>query len=262
MISLLRNIIAFYLAIFMLNVNAHEFWLQPNTFSAAEGEKVQVNWRQGEKFQGQTLVYIPEMSSYVGIFQKGQRSKLMPRFAAKPTLNFNTGPDTTIGITESADFMVEYENFDAFLEFIKKENLGDQFVAPKNPPSGITFESYRRYAKTLISNQTQTWQDSLVGLKLEWLLTRDGNNLRGTLFIGGKPAVNYPVKLFAKPSQDSSDVSLQKTNTDTNGEVLFTNLDNGYLYLINAIKLRPSVEGDRFDKAQWHSDWASTTFQW
>jgi uncharacterized GH25 family protein len=259
---MLKNIIAFYLATFMLNANAHEFWLQPSTFRATEGEEVQVNWRQGEEFKGQSLVYIPEMSSYVGTYQKGQRSKLTPRFAAKPTLTFNTGPGTTIGITETSDFIVEYENFDAFLEFIKKEHLSDQFIAPKKPPSGMSYESYRRFAKTLISTQTQPWQDSLVGLDLEWLLTREGNNLRGTLLIRGKPVVNHPVKLFAKPSQDSSDISIQKTTTDNNGEILFTNLEMGYLYLINAIKLRPSVEGDRFDKAQWHTDWASTTFQW
>ena len=245
----------------MSTAYAHEFWLQPDTFTAAEGEEIQVNWRVGMDFQGRSSAYIPDMSTYVGTFQKGQLASLKPRFAAKPTLTFNSGPGTTIGITESADFVVEYENYDAFFAFIEKEHLRDQLIEPTEPSSDKTFESYRRFAKTLISTEAHTWQDSLVGLNFEWLLTREGSNLRGNLYINNQPAVNYPVKLFAKAAQTSA-ASVQKIKTDDMGEVLFTNLEAGYLYLINAIKIRPSAAGDKFDKAQWHTDWASTTFQW
>lgn len=246
----------------MSTTYAHEFWLQPNTYTAAENEVIQVNWRVGMEFQGQSSVYIPDMSSYVGTHKEGQLTELNPRFAAKPTLTFNTGPGTTIGVTESADFIVEYKSYDAFFVFIKKENLFDQLIEPTEPPSGKIFESYRRFTKTLISTEAHAWQDSEIGLNFEWLLTRDGDNLRGTLLINSKPAANYPVKLFAKPAQNSSEVSVQKITTDSNGTVLFTNLEKNYIYLINAIKLRPSAQGDKFNEALWHSDWASTTFQW
>ena len=258
---MLRKIIIFYCTVFMSTAYAHEFWLQPDTYTAAEGEEIQVNWRVGMDFQGRSSAYIPDMSTYVGTFQKGQLASLKPRFAAKPTLTFNSGPGTTIGITESADFVVEYENYDAFFAFIEKEHLRDQLIEPTEPPSGKTFESYRRFTKTLISTEAHTWQDSLVGLNFEWLLTREGSNLRGTLYINKQPAVNYPVKLFAKAAQTSA-ASVQKIKTNDTCEVLFTNLETGYLYLINAIKIRPSAADDKFDKAQWHTDWASTTFQW
>lgn len=259
---MLKKVITFYFVIFMSNTYAHEFWLQPNTYIATEGEEIQVNWRVGMEFRGQSSVYIPDMSTYVGMHKEGQLLELNPRFAAKPTLTFNTGPGTTIGVTESADFIVDYESYDAFFTFIKKEHLIDQLIEPTEPPTGKIFESYRRFTKTLISTEAHAWKDSLVGLNFEWLLTRDGDNLRGTLFINNEPAANYPVKLFAKSTQNSSDVSVQKITTDSTGKILFTNLQADYIYLINAIKLRPSTPDDKFDETLWHSDWASTTFQW
>ena len=263
---MLKKVIALYFVILMSLTNtqavAHEFWLQPNTYSGVEGAEIQVNWRVGTNFNGQSFVYLPSMASYVGIYQAGQLSQLTPRFAAKPTLRFKIGSGTTIGITESTDFVVEYQNYDAFFAFIEKEQLTDQLIVPTESPSGLTFESYRRFTKTLLSTRGQVWQDSAVGLDFEWLLTRLGSNLRGTLLINGEPAANYPVKLFAKAKQGSTDISVQKTHTDSSGEVLFTKLDLGHLYLINAIKLRPSALGDTFDKATWHTDWASTTFKW
>jgi hypothetical protein len=258
---MLKKIMIFYFATFMSPTYAHEFWLQPHTYRAMEGDDIQVNWRVGMDFQGKSSAYIPDMSTYVGTFQKGGLVALEPRFAAKPALTFEASAGTTIGITESADFIVEYEDYDAFFAFIEKENLYDQLVTSTQPPTGKTFESYRRFTKTLISTEPQTWKDSLVGLDFEWLLTRKDNNLSGTLYIDNKPAANYPVKLFSKATQTSR-ASVREVKTDDNGGVLFDNLDADYIYLINAIKMRPSAPSDKFERAQWHTDWASTTFQW
>jgi hypothetical protein len=258
---MLRKVLIFYFATFMSTTYAHEFWLQPNAYTTTEGEEIQVNWRVGMDFQGRSSAYIPDMSTYVGTFQNGELAPLNPRFAAKPSLTFNAGPGTTIGITESADFVVEYENYQSFFAFIEKEHLRSQLIEPAETPSGKTIESYRRFTKTLISTEAHAWQDSLVGLNFEWLLTRDGDNLSGILYINKEPAANYPVKLFAKATQTSAS-SVRKIKTNDKGEVFFTPLNQGYLYLINAIKIRPSAPSDKFSKAQWHTDWASTTFQW
>lgn len=242
--------------------DAHEFWLQPSSYTAPAGEKIQVNWRIGMDFQGSTFVYLPNMATYVGENRDGKQIELSPRFAAKPALDITIGEGTTIAVTESTDFILEYDNFDAFYEFVTKEHLESQFSGANTDLTGPVFESYRRYAKTLISNPTQQWQDRLTGQNFEWLLTRENERLIGTLYIDNEVAVNYPVKLFSKPTLESTEVLTQKAATDDLGQVVFSDLKPDYLYLINAVKLREITANDKFEKAQWHSDWASTTFQW
>ncbi|MDX1341468.1 MAG: DUF4198 domain-containing protein [Reinekea sp.] len=237
---------------------AHEFWLQPQRYTAVPGETVQVDWRIGMEFSGTPYVYLPDMATQVAQFSDGKLRPLTPRFAAKPALAVVMGAGTTIAVTESSDFTIEYEDKAAFETFLSKEHL--QVNTDALAAEGQVIERYRRYAKALLTPPGELWQDRRVGLAFEWVIAQQDSKLKAQLFASNQPAADLPVRLFVQRADGT--VENRPARTDANGVVWFDDFSEYNHYLLNAIRLYPIDPAANKDKASWHSDWASTTFQW
>ena len=248
------------LLIAIVPVAAHEFWLQPVSYTGQVGNEIAVDWRIGSSFVGTPYVYLPNMAQQMAQVNQNTRQEITPRFAAKPALNVTLGEQTTIVLTESTDFEIRYDDTAEFTSFLTKEHLLTMVDVSELPANGEIVESYARFAKALLTSDDKPWQDQTVGLDYEWVITAAGEQLMGQLRYLGEPAVNHPVKLFEQV--DASNVQARTATTNGEGRVLFNAMTPGHVYLLNAIRIEPITPTSNEFNASWHSDWASTTFQW
>ncbi len=249
-----------FFSIAIAPVYAHEFWLQPMSYTGQVGNEIAIDWRVGSHFEGTPYVYLPSTAQQVAQIVNGKRQDLNPRFAAKPALTVTIGSQTTIAITQTTDFEIKYADKAAFVAFLAKEQLQDSIDATRIAESGEIIESYRRYAKTLITSSKEPWRDQVTGLDYEWLITARGAQLSAQLLSFGEPAQNHPVKLFEKSTDGGVHERVAKTNDK--GVVSFDDMQADAVYLLNAIRIAPVEPSTNEFGATWHTEWASTTFQW
>lgn len=254
-----KNLVCFIVIAFTASsVSAHDFWLEPDRYTTDPGKEIGIDWRIGEGFLGETLVYLPFNAERAEVWNDGKVRKLSPRFASKPALKVpapNTG--TAIVITVTPEFELTYDSWEEFESFVTKEKIPYSLPDPQAPPIE---EKYIRYAKTLITSDAEQWQDQRIELLYEWVVERvSGTEARARLWYDGKPAAQHTAKIFRKDADVQDDVVPKIGRTDEDGYYQITGLQPGDEVLLNAIQLENFPDSDTYP---WLSHWASLTFAW
>lgn len=252
MLSLLSRISVLWL--FTLPAIAHDFWLTPNTYTANGKDEISIDWRVGDSFVGESLVYLPKSVVQIGVIQNGQPQTLEPRFAAKPAMNVSVGEGSTVAFLETKDFNIQYTKRERFESFVNKEQIGLALPAEIKLPIE---ERYRRYAKTLIKGSSSIIQDTRVGLDFEWVLREENQTIVATLWHNGERAENYVAKVFRRADAGSGKIVPEFFRTDSNGEIELTMTKPGEEVMLNSVALTHTPT----DATPWFSQWASITFQ-
>lgn len=233
---------------------AHDFWLEPFDYTAKVGKKIEVEWRIGDQFAGDNLVYLPDTVAKMTLTQFGKTASLSSRFASKPAIKLKSLPEGTSLISlESIDFDVSYDSWESFVSFVEKEKVGYELPEIGKLP---VEERYRRYAKTVLVSEGTELRDQRTGLKFEWvILDISETNVQLQLWYGNEPASDYVVKVFRKPLGKKNDSEPDYFRTDANGSFVLDAV-SGEEVMLNSIKL----SYDDAEAMPWYSEWASITF--
>jgi uncharacterized GH25 family protein len=242
---------------------AHEFWVEPSSFTALRGGRIDVRLCVGDGFEGWSLA---------------RNAQRIERFvAAGPT-----GEQPIVGLDGSdpagvarfavpGRYVVAYRSNRAFTElptaefdeYLRDKGLEKIAVQRKQQGAGrrIVREAYSRHSKALISvgDADGSAIDRPMNLRLE--LVAEPDLLRAPpeatryfrLLHDGKPLAGVLVAA-ARPGTPDEDV---KVRTDADGRAGFRLHATG-MWRIAAVHM---IEAPKSIDADWESLWASLTFE-
>lgn len=175
---------------------AHDFWIEPSTWSAAPGKPLGLQLRVGDSFPGDELARDPEFVRTF-VVRDGDELKKLPPLPGRAT------PAAAYRPTGSGRITVAYESHPRFLElgpkkfrsYLAEEGLTAVIAAreARGESSEPGREHYARCAKTVleVGDATPWAYEPPVGLTLELELLSDPNGegpLEVRLLHRGEPA--------------------------------------------------------------------------
>jgi uncharacterized GH25 family protein len=238
---------------------AHDFWVEPSTFSPANGARLDIRLCVGDGFEGWPLARND---------QRIERFEAIGRSGEQPLLGIDgAGPAGIARLQTSGGHIIAFESkhslanmpADEFSAYLKEKGLGQILILRERRGESQrgTRDAYSRHAKALIrvGGSHEKLVDRAVGLRLELIgeLDRPGHGRIFQLLYEGKPLADALVTatLLGAPARDLH------ARTDKHGRATF-NLQAAGAWRIAAVHMleaRDSVAAD------WESLWASLTFE-
>ncbi len=252
---------------YSIRANAHEFWIEPTQYQLND-DLINAHLRVGQEFQGMVLMYNPQDFKTFKILSgsKNKKEKIKGILGDVPAINITTNLDNLLIIYhETKDKYVDYKKFQKFEDFVNEKGY-QQLINThfeKEFPESNFIESYRRYAKSLITLNGSEGKDKKTGLLFEFVLDQNpykelnSKQMSGTLYYKKKPLKKNLVTIFSKYKNTKS--SIVNTITDDKGKFTF-DIELGREYLLDSVVIYPLKAEPEKNEPIWHSDWASTTF--
>lgn len=249
---------------------AHDFWIEPGSFTPRAGDAVTLRLRVGEQLQGEALPYAAARVKRFGVHDSELARPVASRNGAEPAAAIRVvNPGLTIVDYQSQPSRVDLDGavFDAYL---REEGLEKVLAAraQAHPARGPVRELFSRCAKSLLWVDAGTAArtglaksaDRPLGCTLElvaehnpYLAPRDAPTLSFRLNYEGTPLAGALV--VALNSLDPA--ARQSARTDAAGRATLR-LPPGGTWLVKAVHMVSAPVGS---DADWHSFWASTTFR-
>ena len=241
---------------------AHEFWIEPQSFRPAPGDKVPVRLYVGQHFKGESMPWIAEN------FERFQYADARGTENIRAVLGDDPAATLTVRapgrlwlVVRSGYFNLSYDKPGEFDAFLVKEGI-DHLVSPAQRGKVPVKETYLRFAKSLLvagKPATGSAPDRVFGLLLELVAESDPGagavpafNVR--LLYRGAPLAGALVTAFNKAVPGKR---LAEARTDAAGRARLA-LDRKGPWLVNAVHLIPA---QKKSGAQWETLWASLTFE-
>ena len=252
---------------YSIRANAHEFWIEPTQYQLND-DLINAHLRVGQEFQGMVLMYNPQDFKTFKILSgsKNKKEKIKGILGDVPAINITTNLDNLLIIYhETKDKYVDYKKFQKFEDFVNEKGY-QQLINThfeKGFPESNFIESYRRYAKSLITLNGSEGKDKKTGLLFEFVLDQNpyielnSKQMSGTLYYKKKPLKKNLVTIFSK--YKNTKLSIVNTITDDKGKFTF-DIEPGREYLLDSVVIYPRRADPEKNEPIWHSDWASTTF--
>lgn len=241
---------------------AHDFWIEPSTFTPAPGQVVGMRLRVGDNLQGDSLPRDPKhVDQFVAEDATGRRS-VYGRDGVDPAgLLRIERPGLVVVGYGSRPYLVAL-SAKKFNHYLEEEGLDAiaEIRARRHQSRAAARDLYSRHAKALIysGGSESVGEDRPLGFTLELVAERNPYALAANeefpvrLTYEGRPLAGALVVAMnqAAPGEKLS------ARTDDDGRVRF-NLRPGGMWLIKAVHMVPAPSGSRAD---WRSYWASLTF--
>ncbi len=246
------------------NSLSHEFWIDPENYRLSNDEKVTANILIGENFEGSPIPFTKEYFKISFLHSKDGKSKIKGRLGDIPALNIKKmSKGLNVIQIESVTKYVEYQKLVKFEIFAREKgysNLAQKHKENKYPEN--FFESYKRYAKSLISVENFDGKDIDTNMEFELIFL---DNPLKNLNESKRILLEYKNKILTDHK-----VSIMSLN---NGyfrkEYLRTN-EVGYFdylfkentkYLIESVVIIEGSNKKKDNYAKWHSLWTSYTLK-
>ena len=247
---------------------AHEFWIEPLSYEARVGGKIEGVLRNGEFFKGSSYPFVERSFSRLEIYNRNGRQTFDGRNGHSPALQVKAEKGGLhIAAYASPVQTVTYTEFEKFKSFVDSKGLGH--IIDQHREEGLSeekvVETYYRYAKTLIKAGSGAGRDVKVGMPIELVAelnpytSAGAEGVRFRLFWLGDPLPDWDVQVFKK-SGDAETGDLEHYTTDSTGRV-FIPADGGGDFMVNAVQITKPRPSDAARNAQWESIWASTTYR-
>jgi len=272
-INILKNINllnqTFYFFVILLlttflkfNVHAHELWLEPINFKFNNNEVSKIHIKVGQNFNGSPFGYYDPNKKNLYLENKNKVINLPQRdgnFPAIQTLILDKGFHV---LTYETNYeFLKYESIEKFEDFLKEQNF--ESTLEKFDKNKLPTESYRRFAKALMTNGNKSFFIQKPKLDFEIIALTSPYNLKEEifefqLFEKGNPLENWQITIFSR-DEENSYKEIVKTNPNGVGKIrIFKNRT----YLLSAVKLDKAnyIEKLKY-KSDWFSLWASLTFK-
>ena len=231
---------------------AHDFWIEPSTFTPAPGDLVKLKLWVGERLEGETLPRNDRLIERFAAIQDGIESPVLGLDGSDPAGVLRpVAPGGAIVVYRNRRSAVTLEQA-KFDEYLALEGLPKVKLGP---------EVYSRCAKSLIAvgGRGDPAFTRPVGLPLELVpeadptALRPGSNLTVRLLYRGDPLAHALVMAL----DPASATSPQKVRSDASGRAAFT-LPRAGPWLIKVVHMTPAPKDAHAD---WESFWASLTFE-
>ncbi len=252
-----------------LPATAHEFWIEPSTFTPRVGEHVSISLRVGENFEGTS---VPRQASRIERFVvAGRGTSIVPgREGSNPAGLFRprrSGPHVIAYESDHARIEIDAGRFEAYL---RSEGL-DSIVADRaarGESDAPGRERYARCAKSLLRVEPDGGSGDEVrsspsygpiGLPLELVALSDHVRLEPDrplsfrLLFRGEPVGGALVRAWRRGAGGPP----LTARTDRDGRVALL-LDRPGAWLLSSVHM---VRASRWEDAEWESYWASLTFE-
>jgi uncharacterized GH25 family protein len=244
------------------SAEAHEFWIDPVTFTPAVAQTVPIVLRIGSDHRGGTYPYVRALDRGFQLVTRNGATPLKTLDGDDPAseVTFKV-PGLSIIWHRRAPEPVVFETMAAFEETLVDEGL--EAIATEHRASGRPLtkikEVFSRCAKALLQvGNSRDGADRAVGLPLELIANANpythplGEPLPVQVLLNGKPLPNALVKVFSGAAPGTS----QRLRSDADGRVMITAALKGE-YLVSTVSM---AKGAAADKADYVSLWASLTF--
>lgn len=266
-INLLNQIFYLFVILFLtvflkFNVHAHELWLEPINFKFNNKEVSKIHIKVGQNFNGSPFGYYDPNKKNLYLENKNKVINLPQRdgnFPAIQTLILDKGFHV---LTYETNYeFLKYESIEKFEDFLKEQNF--ESTLEKFDKNKLPTESYRRFAKALMTNGNKSFFIQKPKLDFEIIALTSPYNLKEEifefqLFEKGNPLENWQITIFSR-DEENSYKEIVKTNPNGVGKIrIFENRT----YLLSAVKLDKAnyIEKLKY-KSDWFSLWASLTFK-
>ncbi len=239
---------------------AHNFWIEPTTFTPAPGQRVAVRLRVGVELQGDPVPRDPKLiKRFVAVGPSGEAP--VPGVPNTEPAGFEafSAPGLYTIVYDSGRSPVELDAA-KFETYLKEEGLETVAAARarQGKSAAAAKEVFSRCAKALIAvGGPGSGHDRVFGQRLELVAEKNPYTLAG----GGE----LPVRLLyeGKPLAGALVMALQRgrpdkiaARSDSKGRVTLK-LDRPGFWLIKAVHMIPAPADVGAD---WESLWASLTF--
>lgn len=242
-------------------VTAHEFWIEPASFTVQVGEPVAVELRVGDELPGQAVPRDEVRTlRFESVGADGSSVPIRGREGGTPAglVRFREAGARTIAF-ESTHTRIEIdaERFEAYLE-----DKGLEHVAAERRQRGERArpgrERFARCAKALIAVDSEQGNDRALGMTLELVAETDpyqpaaDGSVSLRLLFRGRPLPKVLVKAWHRGPGGTA----ISARTDNEGRVSMP-LPGPGMWLVSAVHM---LRSDRWPEAEWESYWASLTF--
>jgi len=258
-----RFVFAALLGLVSAALRAHDFWIEPSTFTPAPGQRVSFRLQIGQELRGDPF---PRDPNLIARFLAAGPAGDMPVPG-----RMLSDPAGVVMVQVPGLYMIVYDSYrypvelDAakFEDYLKLEGLEkiSALRAKRGQSTAGAKEVFSRYAKSLLAvggGSGAGWE-RVFGERLELVPEKNPYALTG----GGE----LPVRLLyeGKPLAGALVVALQRdrpeakvsARTDAKGRVRLK-LDRPGFWLVKAVHM---IAAPRETGADWESFWASLTFE-
>lgn len=237
------------------HVAAHDFWIEPSTFSAAAGAPLSFALRVGEHFKGDPVPRQAVMIERFVIAGPDGVRDVIGREGSDPAgVTSIAAPGAYVIGYRSRPTSLESDavKFEKYLHEEGLERISDQRKqAGRSNTPGI--EIFSRCAKAIVTSPELPLTDQALGLRLELIAEKlvSGKPATFRLLYEGQPLEGALVVAIPK------DAPMQKLTARSNKSGRVTLTLPGGVWLVKAVHMVPAP---RETAAEWESLWASTTF--
>ena len=243
---------------------SHEFWIDPENYHLSNNEKVIANIFIGENFEGSPIPFTKEYFKIAFLHSKDGKSKIKGRLGDIPALNIKKmSKGLNVIQIESVTKYVEYKKLVKFEIFTREKGYPNlaQKHKENNYPDNF-FESYKRYAKSLISVDNFNGSDVDTNMELELIFL---DNPLKNLNESKRILLEYKNKILADHK-----VSIMSFNNGYFKKEYFRTNEAGYFdflfkkdtkYLIESVVIIKGSNKKKDNYAKWHSLWTSYTLK-
>ncbi len=236
---------------------AHEFWLEPSSFRAAEGERLSVRILVGDGFPGEPCARNPALLREFVVVGEGGAVPVPGDAGRDPAGELRIGADRPrlVGYRSCHSRVVlDAARFERYLRDVGLETIIDKRAA-RGESKRAGREAYARCAKAILGGPGGGIERAL-GHPLELVPVGDpsaGPEVEFVLRLDGAPAAGLLVRAFGKDRKGDP----SPARTDRSGRVRFT-LPRAGVWMLSVVAMReapPSLDAD------WESLWASVTWE-
>ena len=243
---------------------AHDFWIEPDSFSASQGAPLNIRLREGVGFKGDTLPFIRQWFVDFTTVTAAGREPVFSLQGDDPAavLEMSDGP-LLIGYQSFPNLTtLDAAKFNRYLEEEGIEYIREQRIA-RGEDDAPAPEYFVRCAKALAQGPDSDGEEDIyaraLGYTLELIPEQNpyamavGDDLTFRLLLRGEPAAGLLVQAFTQAQPES----IQKIRVGDDG-LATVRLDASGVWLIKAVNIEPET---RSPDADWLSHWASFVFE-
>jgi uncharacterized GH25 family protein len=239
------------------SAGAHEFWIEPQTFTPAPSQALRIGLRVGERLLGEPVRRETVKIRRFELVSESGASQVVGRDGGSQSFARAAGPGAHVIVYQSNPQPISFAPAD-FAKYAREEGLS-HIVAQSTAPAeaGVVREVYTRCAKSIVPFGDGPGADRRVGLPLEIIAERPATP--------GAATRGFRVVFESAPLADATVVAcrrgeptrLLRAQTDSNGAVTLpiSQGDDWIVTTIHMTRAAPELT------AAWHSYWASLTFQ-
>ncbi len=242
----------------------HEFWIDPVIYHLKSNQIITAGVFIGDDFEGSQIAFSKKYFKNLYLFSNNKKINIKGRLGDFPALNIKKSfKGLNIVQIESEMNYIHYKDLLKFESFSKKKgysNLADKH-REKNYPENFV-ESYKRYAKSLVSVDTIYGNDVDTNMEFELILLDNplknfNKSKRVLLEYQNKSLSNHQVSIMSL-SEGNFKREYVRTNNKGFFEFIFK---KNTKYLIESVVIIEGSNKKKDNYAKWHSLWASYTLK-